>query len=583
MPHRPAALPYSEPNISTILTFASFLLLLNSINYVLDRTLYCGLVGQILLGTAWGAPGADWLPRAAQETITQLGYLGLILVVYEGGLSTNLPTLKANLPLSASVAVTGISAPIALSFALQPLLPHTSPVQVFAAGAALCSTSLGTTFTVLATSGLSDSRLGVVLTSAAMLDDVAGLVMVQVISALGRGSHFDAVEVVRPVCVSVAFAVLLPLLGLCVVKPVVRRYRRDANAAGRSPEGSRLRDLLARAEFAVLFHAAVLLALVAGASYAGTSDLFAAYLAGVSISWWDGYLAELGSERQRLAVVPQRPSSPANSAAQSTLEPRLAVSENAQETTGTEDVSRSTGVAVYKRYYAPAVRAILKPFFFASIGFSIPVTKMFSGGVVWRGVVYAALMAVGKLLCGLCLVRIEGLPLLKIGCWPFFRTHAAESSAAEKTAPSATDAGIAPRDDEIIQPTAAADRENEAPAPRTSSATQANSSSRKGAAPPKPRSLYPATMLGSAMMARGEIGFLIASVAESSGVYSSGSGETSSELYLVVTWAVLLCTIVGPVAVGLLVKRVRRLQALERSESTGRADPLGVWGVVGSL
>ena len=88
-------------------------------------------------------------------------------------------------------------------------------------------------------------------------------------------------------------------------------------------------------------------------------------------------------------------------------------------------------------------------------------------------------------------------------------------------------------------------------------------------------------MLGMAMVSRGEIGFLISAVAESSGIYSSGSESGgSSELFLVVTWAILLCTILGPLSVGVLVKRVRRLQERERRAGTGREDPLGIWGVV---
>lgn len=79
-----AALSYEEPTIITILIQASFLLLLNVINFILDKIIYCGLVGQIFIGIAWGRPGAGWLAIEVQETVMQLGYLGLILIVYEG-------------------------------------------------------------------------------------------------------------------------------------------------------------------------------------------------------------------------------------------------------------------------------------------------------------------------------------------------------------------------------------------------------------------------------------------------------------------------------------------------------------------
>lgn len=81
---QPPALTYHEPEIVTILVITSFLLVLSIANYVLDRIVYCGLIGQILIGMAWGTPGARWISREVQDTIMQLGYLGLILIVYEG-------------------------------------------------------------------------------------------------------------------------------------------------------------------------------------------------------------------------------------------------------------------------------------------------------------------------------------------------------------------------------------------------------------------------------------------------------------------------------------------------------------------
>lgn len=79
-----AALPYHEPGIVTILILTSFLYLLNVIDSVLDKLLYCGLLGQIFLGVAWGTPGGKWLGVEAEHVITNLGYLGLLLIVYEG-------------------------------------------------------------------------------------------------------------------------------------------------------------------------------------------------------------------------------------------------------------------------------------------------------------------------------------------------------------------------------------------------------------------------------------------------------------------------------------------------------------------
>ena len=79
-----ALLPYHQPAIVTILVQTSFIIVLNVINYVLDHAIYCGLLGQILVGVAWGSPGTEWLGKEVQEAVVQVGYLGLVLLVYEG-------------------------------------------------------------------------------------------------------------------------------------------------------------------------------------------------------------------------------------------------------------------------------------------------------------------------------------------------------------------------------------------------------------------------------------------------------------------------------------------------------------------
>ncbi|KAH7116999.1 Sodium/hydrogen exchanger family-domain-containing protein [Dendryphion nanum] len=580
------SLPYHEPGIVTILIQTSFLLLLNVLNAALDRVVYCGLLGQVLIGIAWGTPGAEWLSKSAQEVIVQLGYIGLLLLVYEGGLSTSFKSLKANLPLSSAVALTGIALPIALSFSLQAIVGAT-PLQAFAAGAALCSTSLGTTFTVLNSSGLSASRLGVVLTSAAMMDDVVGLVMVQVISNLG-GGDLGVVTVVRPILVSLAFAVVVPLICQFLVKPATLFLNRHREA---HPSGVPSRILSSR-HTAFTLHTLLLVGLVAAATYAGTSNLFAAYIAGASISWWDLEVSHPDnhhiSDHTQAAIPEQdRPKSTtnkdtavsgtANSKNQNVSRPESASNStmpapNAESTTSTALLSYNKGTSgssIYEHYYHQAVSRILQPFFFASIGFSIPITRMFNGNIVWRGIVYTILMTSGKLVCGLWLVRIAKIPDLR-----FLRSLI---KTKLPTMPHIWGRG------------ARKGRQGEARNHHGGQEPVALSESSSRSAPhmqtppaPKPFSIHPPLILALAMTARGEIGFLISAVAESKGIFASAndSSEGESDLFLIVTWAIVLCTTIGPFGVGLCARRVKNLEAKKNKQQEGAGrDVLGPWGV----
>lgn len=59
--------------------------------------------------------------------------------------------------------------------------------------------------------------------------------------------------------------------------------------------------------------------------------------------------------------------------------------------------------------------------------------------------------------------------------------------------------------------------------------------------------VYPALIVGLSMVSRGEIGFLIANIGFSTSILSA-------KAFIVTIWAILLNTILGPIAVGLMVK-----------------------------
>ena len=422
-----SSLPYAEADIVTILVLSSFLVLSNVLGSALDKLLYCGIIGQILLGVAWGTPGTKWLSEATEATIVQLGYLGLILMVYEGGLSTSLTSLTANLPLSCFVAFAGICLPIALSIVLTSVT-GASYLQAFAAGAALCSTSLGTTFTVLSTTGLTQTRLGVVLTSAAMMDDVVGLVMVQVVSSLSTTqSSISVVAIVRPVLASVAFVICVPAACRLVAKPITEALNQVRE---KKPSGM-INRVLTRIEAVITTHIIILMALVTVASLAGASNLFAAYLAGAAISWWDTEVPHVkptvlrvtASQRSGVPRIENRtrtkiPSDIGGTSTPDHLKDQSLVRDQRGSPGGEPFRNTTSGNTIFESYLESALHRLLKPFFFASIGFSIPITRMFSGTVIWKGLVYTILMIFGKYVCGIWLVRISRpkIPSLRLPC-----------------------------------------------------------------------------------------------------------------------------------------------------------------------
>ncbi len=121
------------------------------------------------------------------------------------------------------------------------------------------------------------------------------------------------------------------------------------------------------------------------------------------------------------------------------------------------------------------------------------------------------------------------------------------------------------------------------PNPDTETATEVvNSDPRDGKHPPdgtsspsrsqtrhtSVRAAFPSSaFMGIAMVARGEIGLLIAQIAriDSGSSSATNRGLLGEEAFLVCIWAILLCTLIGPVGLGFVIRR------------WGKAVHQGIW------
>lgn len=102
-----------------------------------------GILGPIIVGIIYGEPLANILHLPWQEAFLALGYVGLILIIFEGGLNSRLDLLRQTIGLSCLAAATGIIVPISFSYLLLYLGYGYGAVETFIIGAALSSTSLG--------------------------------------------------------------------------------------------------------------------------------------------------------------------------------------------------------------------------------------------------------------------------------------------------------------------------------------------------------------------------------------------------------------------------------------------------------
>ena len=407
--------------------------------------------------------------------------------------------------------------------------------------------------------------------------------MVQVISTLGSISGSSGVvTITRPILVSLGFGIILPITCRFAVLPLTHWLSSHQTTASTSM----LSRLLSKEETALIVHTLILLGMVTGASYAGTSNLFAAYLTGAAISWWDSEMPRNGSSK--VVTIPKPPEKSrdltahvADTILKDEITPALPSTTSPSDVTSSDrtelrpistsskasfkdkkKVEETSGTAIFDKYYHQLHQRLLKPFFFASIGFSIPITRMFTRRIIWRGLVYTSLMIVGKLMCGLWLIRLGAPQKNQEYSYESPNRNSHPNALSPQHKRQAENEG--PKSAKVTQPTP---RQANISAKRDTKIHQSLQTAR-------PISIYPGAIVGCAMVARGEIGFLISSLAEAQGVFGDEAGES---LFLIVTWAILLCTFIGPVGVGVLVRRLKRLSE-GRSHGEGR-DVLVGWGL----
>ncbi|KAK6844069.1 Na+/H+ exchanger family protein [Apiospora arundinis] len=128
-------LQYHEPGIVSILILISFFTFLWLSSKISGRLIHASIVGPIVTGIIYGPPLANILHSEWQDTFLYLGFIGLILIIFEGGLTARLDLLRANFTLSLVGAAIGVILPIAFSYLLCFLGFGYGAVETFILGA----------------------------------------------------------------------------------------------------------------------------------------------------------------------------------------------------------------------------------------------------------------------------------------------------------------------------------------------------------------------------------------------------------------------------------------------------------------
>lgn len=164
-----------------------------------------------------GFQGLDYLK--SHEAITILAEIGVIFLLFEVGLESN---IKGMLEVGASsflVALVGVIAPMLLGWGVAAwFLPQAGTLVHVFIGATLCATSVGITARVLKDLGKTAAKESRIILGAAVIDDVMGLVILAAISGIIKatdqgGAGISGLSIAFIVLKAIAFLVLAIWIG----------------------------------------------------------------------------------------------------------------------------------------------------------------------------------------------------------------------------------------------------------------------------------------------------------------------------------------------------------------------------------
>lgn len=148
------------------------------------------LVAGLLIGPAiWGPlTGGKFVPVTGSATLDVLAELGVIMIMFSAGLETDLKELKRNGLKAGLIALMGVAVPLGLGFAVAlPFFGANSADSVLSCvfvGVIITATSVSITVETLKELGKLNGAVGTTILSAAIIDDVIGIIILTVVTGL---------------------------------------------------------------------------------------------------------------------------------------------------------------------------------------------------------------------------------------------------------------------------------------------------------------------------------------------------------------------------------------------------------------
>ena len=231
----------------------------------ISRAGYPAVLGELLAGLILG-PSLLGIVELT-ETLAFLAQVGVVLLLFRIGQSSDIQHLRQHGKAGLALATTGIILPLSLGYlACVHLLGWPTPAALMIA-CALTATSIGITLRTFNDLKQTDTRISNTVLTAAILDDIFGVILLSLIYDFSMGNAFDPIH---------AFSVAGSVLVFFILAPFAARIM--AMLIRHAADSSHIPGLTSTASLSlVLLFAAI-------AEAIGAPALLGGFAAGIALS-----------------------------------------------------------------------------------------------------------------------------------------------------------------------------------------------------------------------------------------------------------------------------------------------------------
>ena len=223
------------------------------------------VVGQILAGLFVGPCVLGWISQT--EFITQMAEIGVIILMFEVGLETDLKELLKTGPIAFLIACAGVFVPLVMGALLYMGFYGAAPwgsehfYKAVFMGTIMTATSVSITVAALQELGKIKSKVGTTIVSAAIIDDVIGINVLTFVIGFKNPDSNPGMVVIK----TIAFFIMAIVGGFIVFKIFLTLDKRY-------PHTRRIPIVALAFCFALSY---------AAEKYFGIADITGAYVAGI--------------------------------------------------------------------------------------------------------------------------------------------------------------------------------------------------------------------------------------------------------------------------------------------------------------